>query len=159
MCLQRVDDLRDNLGNRLQSVDFIDHDKDTCDYFDLTDDIIRMEHNNGFIELQLNICGLLNKQTELVKMINKIAGSSELDVIMLQETWLTSANYNLVNVPGYKHFFVHQTSRHRGGVSLLINNELTCRKCDDLCINEGFFESVTSEIKLPSGKVIVSSIY
>ena len=25
MCLQRVNDLKDNLGNRLHSVDFIDH--------------------------------------------------------------------------------------------------------------------------------------
>ena len=155
MCLQRADDLRDKLGNRLQSVDFIDHDNDTCDYFDLTEDIIDLEHDNGFIALQLNIRGLLNKQTELLKMI---AGSSKLDVIMLQETWLTSTNCNLVNVPGYKHFFVHQTGRHGGCVSLLINNELTCRKCDDLCINEGFFESVTAEIKLPRGKVIVSSM-
>ena len=104
MCLQRVNELKDNLGNRLQSVNFIDHDKDTCDYFDLTDNIIRMEHNNGFIAMQLNIRGLLNKQTELIKMINKIAGISKLDVIMLQETWLTNANCNLVNIPGYKHF-------------------------------------------------------
>ena len=33
MCLQRPIDLVDNLGNRLDSMDFVDHDNDTCDYF------------------------------------------------------------------------------------------------------------------------------
>ena len=67
MCLQRVNDLKDNLGNRLQSVNYIDHDKDNCDYFDITDDNIQIDHDNGFIAMQLNISGLLNKQSELLK--------------------------------------------------------------------------------------------
>ena len=154
-----MNDLKDNLGNRLQSVYYIDHDKDNCDYFDITDDNIQIDHDNGFIAMQLNICGLLNKQRELVKLINKIAGTSKLDVIMLQETWLTKTNCTLVNIPGYKHIFVHRTGKQGGGVSLLVNNEYTCRKCDDLCINESFLECCMVEIKLPNSKIFVSSVY
>ena len=107
MCLQRVNDLKDNLGNRLQSIDYIDQDKDNCDYFHITEDNIQIDCDNGFITMQLNIRGLLNKQSELLKLINKIAGTSKLDVIMLQETWLTKTNCIRVNIPGYKHIFVH----------------------------------------------------
>ena len=35
MCLQRPNDLTDNLGNRLEPLDFVDENNDTCDYFDL----------------------------------------------------------------------------------------------------------------------------
>ena len=134
-------------------------DKDNCDYFDITDDNIPIDHNNGFIVMQLNIHGLLNKQTELLNLINKITGTSKLDIIMLQEMWLTNTNCNLVNIPGYKHIFIHRTGKHGGGVSLLINSEFTCRKCDDLCINEPFLECCTVEMKLPNNKVFVSSVY
>ena len=78
---------------------------------------------------------------------------------MLQETWLTKTNCTLVNIPGYKHIFVHRTGKQGGSVSLLVNNEYTCRKCDDLCINEPFLECCTAEIKLPHSKIFVSSVY
>ena len=57
--------------------------------------------------LQFNIQGLLNKQGELLKLINKIAGNKKIDVVMLQETWLTKTNCTLVNIPRYKHIFSH----------------------------------------------------
>ena len=159
MCLQRVSDLKDNLGNRLQLVDFIDQDKDNCDYFDVMDNSFHLDDINGFMVLQLNIHGLINKQSDLLKLVNKIAGKSKIDVIMLQETWLTKTNCNLVNIPGYKHIFQHRTSCNGGGVSLLINQELTSRRCHSLCCDEPFLECCTVEIKLHNFKLIVSSVY
>ena len=64
MCLQRVQDLKDNLGNRLEPVDFVDSDNDTCDYIELTNNNTWTSDGKDFLILQLNIRSLLNKQHE-----------------------------------------------------------------------------------------------
>ena len=86
MCLQRPKDLIDNLGNRLEPLDFVDEDNDTCDYFDLNDEFNWTCTENDFTVLQINVRGLLNKQNDLLKLANKIAGKQKIDVIILQET-------------------------------------------------------------------------
>ena len=104
MCIHRNKKLTDNLGNRLVQLDFIDENNDTCDYFELINDNIWTCSKNDITALQLNIRGLLNKQRSLADLIAKIVGKHKLDIIMLQETWLTQTNCDLVNITGYKHF-------------------------------------------------------
>ena len=159
MCLQRLHDLTDNLGNRLESVDFINNDKDTCDYIEVTNNDSWPCEVNDLVVFQLNIPGLLNKQGDLQKLINRAAGKNKIDIVLLQETWLTNSNCHLVCIPGYKHIYNHRTGRNGGGVSILISNELTSRRCDDLCLNEATLECCCAEIKLPKQKLLVSSIY
>ena len=159
MCLQRPNDLTDNLGNRLEPLDFVDEDNDTCDYFDLNE-----EHNwicteNDFTVLQINIRGLLNKQHDLLKLANEIAGKQKIDVMILQETWLTNANQHLVQIPGYKHYVKYRTGKKGGGVSILVSNELTSRLCNNIEFNETYLESCNIEIQLPQTKLLVSSVY
>ena len=107
MCQQRPQDLKDNLGNRLQSVEFVDEHNDTCDYLDTSDQESYLCTNNNFSLLQLNVRGLINKQQDLLKLVNEIAGNQKIDVITLQETWVTQTNYSQINIPGYKHLLQH----------------------------------------------------
>ena len=159
MCLQRPNDLTDNLGNRLEPLDFVDEDNDTCDYFDLNEEYNWTCTDNDFTVLQINIRGLLNKQNDLLKLANEIAGKQKIDVIILQETWLTNANQHLVQIPGYKHYIKYHTGKKGGGVSILVSSELTSRLCNDIECNETYLESCNIEIQLPQTKLLVSSVY
>ena len=159
MCLQRPKDLIDNLGNRLEPLDFVDEDNDTCDYFDLNEGYDWTCTENDFTVLQINIRGLLNKQTDLLKLANEIAGRQKIDVIILQETWLTKVNHHLVQFPGYKHYVKHCTGKMGDGVSILVSSELTSRLCNNIECNETYLESCNVEIQLPQIKLLVSSVY
>ena len=158
MCLQCSDKLLDQLGNKLESLDFVDEDNDTCDYFNITNDTWTMSKND-FTLIQLNVRGLLNKQRDLLNLINTLASKEKIDVVMLQETWLTQSNLPLVSIPGYKHFHQYRTGKKGGGVSLLISNELSCRKVENLCYNKPHLECCTIEIQLPKNQLIISLIY
>ena len=159
MCLQGPADLLDNLGNRLEPLEFVDPDNDTCDYFDMKDNDIWTSASTDFIAIQINIRGLINKQHDLLFLINRIAGREKVDLILLQETWVTQSNSHLVDIPGYQHYYQTRTGKKGGGVSVLVSNELSSRACNDLYINEPFMESCTVEIKLPSKNILASSVY
>ena len=159
MCIHKKEKVTDNLGNRLVQLDFIDENNDTCDYFDITDDNMWTCSKNDITALQLNIRGLLNKQSSLINLIMKIAGKQKLDMIMLQETWLIQTNCSLINIPGYKHFFLLRSGHKGGGVSILVSNELTYRQNEHLCHKESYLECCTVEIQLPQTKLVVSSVY
>ena len=159
MCLQCPIDLVDNLGNRLDSLDFVDQDNNTCDYFTTVSDDIWSSSISDFISVQLNIRGLINKQAALINLINRIAGKEKVDLIMLQETWITQSNSHLVNIPEYCHYYQVLSGNKGGGVSILVSNELSSRDCTNLNINEPYMESISIEIKLPGKSLIASSIY
>ena len=141
MCLQQADNMTDNLGNRLVSAPFLDDEQDCCDYFDVDSSNTWVANSEDLICIQLNIRGLINKQGDLINLINKIAGSHKVDVITLQETWITSANIHLINFPGYKHYGVLRKGRKGGGVSVLVSNELTSCGIESLDITENYIES------------------
>ena len=157
MC--HIDDLKDNLGNRLESVPFLDDENDHCDYFEVDTGNSWISNSEDLIYIQLNIWGLINKQGDLINLINKIAGSHKVDVITLQETWITNANVHLINFPRYKHYGLHRKGRKGGGVSVLVNNELTSHEYNSLNVNENHLESCFVEIKLQDKKLLVGSIY
>ena len=92
-------------------------------------------------------------------MVNKIAGSHKVNVITLQETWITDANIHLVNLPGYKHYDEHRKGHKGGGVSVQVSNELTSHEYPALKINENHLESCFVEIKLQEKQLLVDSIY
>ena len=94
-----------------------------------------------------------------MNLINKLVGANKLDVVILQETWLSNSNCHLANIPVYKHIYNHHSGHNGGGVSSLISNELTCRQCKDFCINEPYLECCSAEIQLPKQNIIVTSVY
>ena len=159
MCVHHSGLLTDNLGQPLKSVDFIDEENDTCDYFELNNDTTWTANSTDLIALTLNICDLINKQADHVMLLNKIAGMNKVDIIMLQETWITQTNSHLVNIPGYKHYCAFRSGHKGGGVSILISKELTSQKVDDLCKKENYIESIFIEIKMQSTNVLVGSMY
>ena len=124
MCIHPIEILSDNLGQKLQSVNFIDEENDTCDYFDLNETTWTTS-TTDLITMTLNIRGLINKQKDLLKLMNQIAGINKVDIAMLQETWITQSNAQLVDIPGYKHFFIFRSGHIGGGVSILVSKELT----------------------------------
>ena len=114
---------------------------------------------DDLICIQLNIRGLINKQGDLINLINKIAGSQKVNVITLQETWITHANLHLINLPGYKHYGIHRKGHKGGGVSVLVSNELTSCECNTLSVNENHLESCFVEVKLQDKNLLVGSMY
>ena len=159
MCVHKLIKSVDNLGNNLDHVSFMEDKNDTCDYLDPTEGMTWYSTSKDLTVLQLNIRGLINKQNDLLNLVNRVAGKNKLDVIMLQEMWITGSNAHLINIPGYKVYLNNRTHKKGGGVAILINAELNSRKLNELCINEPYFESCVIEMQLNSCKVAVGSIY
>ena len=159
MCLDRPTILTDNIGNTLNSVSFLDEDQECCDHLDIVDHKIWHSNSSDLICIQLNIRGLLNKQAELLKLVNRITGNQKVDVIMLQETWITKTNLHLVDLKGYIHYGNHRHVKRGGGISVFISNELTRHEVEVLNKCENFLESCFVEIKLSKTKLCVGSIY
>ena len=116
----------------MKTVDFVEEENDTCDYFDLNNDTTWTANSTDLIAMTLNIQGLINKQADLMTLLNKITGMKKVDLVMLQETWITHTNPHLVDIPGYKHYCVLRSGHKGGGVSLLISKELTSHKVEKL---------------------------
>ena len=159
MCVHPNSKGRDQLGQTLHKLDFIDQTQDTCDYIDLTDNDPWYSNKNDLLSLQLNIRGLINKQEDLLGLINTIAGKQKIDVITLQETWITQSNIFQVNLPGYKHYGIHRVGCKGGGVSVLISKELTSRIKENLCLNKAHIECCVVEVQLPNKSLYVGSVY
>ena len=49
MCLHRINDLKDNLGNRLETIPFLDEEHDRCDYFDVDTGNSWITHSDDLI--------------------------------------------------------------------------------------------------------------
>ena len=159
MCIHPNSNRLDLLGRQMDNLSFLDPTENKCDY-------VELEHCSGIdinttdlTMIQLNIRGLINKQTELLKLINSCTGKSKLDVVTFQETWLTSRNESLVDIPGYKHYGMKCSSRLGGGVSILVNKILRSRPNDTLSFTETDIESCFIEIDDHCSKILVGSIY
>ena len=111
MChLDRIGTPCDFLGQAITDLSDIGLEtiRDDCDYvpFEEVSDII--VGNSNFKALQLNIHGLLSKQTELSKFINGCLKNSQIDLVILCETWLTPDVKSLVHIPGYEYYGIEQ---------------------------------------------------
>ena len=159
MCVHNLTKPVDNLGNSLHPLSFIEEECDTCDYLDPCNGMTWHCTPKDLTVLQLNIRGLINKQNDLLGLVNRITGKNKLDVIMLQETWITDSNKHLINIPGYKIYLNNRSRKKGGGVAVLVNVELKSRKLTDLCINEPHFECCLVELQLNLCKVAIGSIY
>ena len=56
---------------------------------------------NEFTIMQLNIRGVLNKQSALKQLMTDIQKTHHLDLILLAETWLKKTTEHLVKISGY----------------------------------------------------------
>ena len=87
MCLQTTNDPVDLGFNEIVP--------DNCDYLDYSEiKTDKRPDKNEFTVMQLNIRGILNKQSALKQLMTEIKTSHQLDVILLAETWLKKSTEN-----------------------------------------------------------------
>ena len=114
-----------------------------------------IDHRNDLNIIQLNVRGLLNKQDHL----NRLIENTRTDVILLCETWLSSAKESLVNIESHKLTNIYRTDRIGGGVSILVNKTLRSRPRPDLRIESDILEHVVVELKTDKKNILLVSGY
>ena len=130
MCLQNSIQQKLN-ESRLQILDLYNRNTygntnliDNCDYMDTEDCKTIVSHNCDLRVLQLNVRGILHKQTELLELLRKCTYLESVDIVLLVETWLKKENEHRINVPGYTYYGEPRQNRKEGGVGFLVNNRL-----------------------------------
>ena len=148
MCLQRIkkqisDRLEKNKIANTDNFEFVDH----CDYLELDDVTPQTLPKDNLNLLQMNVRGLVGKQSKLQSLLDKLENNSDIHCLLLCETWLTEDTKKLVSFN--KHTFIGQecNKKRGGGVWFLLRKELIARKWDDLCINSSSFEHCIIELK------------
>ena len=105
MCYSKL--LNVNNDRSLTDQISVDGINDHCNYIEPSS--IKELHtwNTDIGVLQLNVRGLLNKQTQIKHLLSNDNVSLPLDVILLCETWLKPSTVDLFDLPNYKSF--HKT--------------------------------------------------
>ena len=135
---------------------------DKCDYLDLKKCKNLNPYNFNLLVMQLSIRSLISHQIELNQLLRDLENrNSTIDVIALNETFLTGWNTNLVSIPGYKFIFNNRSDSKGGGIALLLRHDINYKPRKDLDIMiDKEFEVVFAEIVLKNGKkVIAGSLY
>ena len=137
----------------------IDGLNDHCDYIDPS--MIKELHTKStdLCVMQLNVRGLLNKQTQIKNLLGKNNVSLPIDVILLCETWLRPSTLDLIDIPNYKSFHVNRKDRIGGGISVLVNENLRSRKRNDLLVETMYLEHCIVELKTDKRNILLVSAY
>ena len=100
MCLQSVQKkLTDYFMDSPSNVDLELNNNDNCLYHE---NDINLGYNLSDLSiLQINIRGLVRKQDNLKQLISRCSHGRQLEICIVNETWLNSVSQNLVNIPGY----------------------------------------------------------
>ena len=106
----------------LDDPDFVDN----CSYISY-DDLCSMDCTNDSLSiLQLNMQGLINKQSDLNKLLH--AGSTnKVDVALLCETWLRAETVKFIDIPHYTLLSKEKKGKKGGGVCILTRDEMKIR--------------------------------
>ena len=74
--------------------------EDKCDYLDYSEIDLDPKHDQRDLTImQLNICGLLNKQDALKRLLTEIKKKDTVNVILLAETWLKKSMKKKIIIP------------------------------------------------------------
>ena len=114
MCLSECNNVpHDTLGQSLTDLKNIGLDPidDNCDYISVHDCSEITCSNSDLLVLQLNIRGLIGKQSELSKLLNSCTKSNKIDVVIVCESWVTVETKHLVNIPGYDYIGIERHCR------------------------------------------------
>ena len=109
--------------------------------------------------LQIN-CRSLQKHFNDLKLLLSNANICP-SVIAVSETWLSTSNHHLYNLPGYSFISLPRDNRRGGGVGIYIANELSFRQRDDyMQIMNTTCEYIVIEIlRKNKASVLVTSLY
>ena len=139
------------------SLEYCEDLVDNCDYVDITEKLISSD--KSFSIIQLNIRGILGKQSQLTNCLRQPSKHSNAQVILLQETWLKKSTESRVKIPGYTFAGSHRKHKKGGCVGILVPNSLDYRERKDLTLDISGFENITLEIKTHNKSIILSSLY
>ena len=109
--------------------------------------------------LQWNIRGLISKQSELSSFLFAINGKKKVDIIMLNETWLTKNNSYCVNIPGYTYEGVERPSKKGGGIEFLISSEQRYSVVTDIKCKCNLIEFCAVMLTCKQGPLLFCSLY
>ena len=121
--------------------------QDSCDYISSEDVQSLNCSENDLMIIQLNIRGLISKQSSISQLINNcVKNCKKLDVVLLCETWVTKNTKDLVHIPGYNFISIERTNKKGGGVGLLIANEIKYKIRNDITYMTDELECLTVEL-------------
>ena len=149
--------------NLLNVIDYNHVLTSNCSYFDISSDLLGpVEGHNALTVAHLNIHSLPGKFDELVELLNELETKNILpDIILLCETFLTEANHSRYHFDKYDIVSKFRKNKRGGGVSILVNSQITYVDRSDLVVfEEGMFESIFIEVKQSSNdSIIIGEIY
>ena len=152
--------IKDNHDQQTFDLDYEDnilpHDSD---YFDVGELSTSMFPQGNLNIIQLNIRGLLSKQSKLNELINRLETCLDLHALILCETWLTPETKNLIKVNDFVYTGIERNGKKGGGVGFLIKNNLITREHTDLKIVAEHMEHCIVEIKCRCKNILLVSIY
>lgn len=108
--------------------------------------------------IHINIHSLADKFDRLKILLTKI--KSQIDIILLCETFLNENNSENYNLKGYNFIYKNRSNRTKGGVGMYIKNYINYKLRDDISIfEEGIFESIFIETTNKNQEAIIGEIY
>ena len=153
MCLSKIvkqSEIKENLD-----FDF-DLNWDKCDYIseELFTDISNTDRDLNIVHW--NVRGLTSKTDELSLLLGQLRNS--IDVISLNETWLSSDTKKIIDLPNYKLINKPRKNRKGGGVGFLIRSDVPHRRRLDLELDTLKTEHAVVELKCKS-QILICSMY
>ena len=131
---------------------------DNCTYIYYGDYLSMSKPKTDLTILQLNICGMINKQTELYKLLTG-ENKNKVDVALICETWIRPENQNRVNIAGYNYEGKDRTGKKGGRVGIFLNDQLKYRHRKDLEEGGPCIESLVVELKGNKENTLLTSCY
>ena len=145
--------------NRIETL-WYDNDCIECEYVDpYSLDFESCLQSDDFSIMQFNIRGLVSKEEQLNRLLNKIGGENKVSVVALNETWLRKENINKVSFPGYNLEHKICKGKKGGGVSIAINKSLKYRRRLDHESSLDTIEHVWIELKTNAESVLICCAY
>ena len=151
-----------NIDPSLKILDTTDEDfVDNCDYLDNDTDLHSTLGNEDDLNIaQINIRGLIRKQSSLIEETILENSNRIIDLYILCETWLTEQNTTKVNIPNYTYVGKHRSHKKGVGVGFLIHDSLAYKERTDINLpHTSELESMFIEIKTRKTNIVVGSMY
>ena len=157
MCYSKL--LNVNNDRSLTDQISVDGINDHCNYIEPSSIKEMHTRNTDIGVLQLDVRGLLNKQTQIKHLLSNDNISLPLDVILLCKTWLKPSTVDLFDLPNYKSFHRTRKDRIGGGTSILVNDKLQSREQNNLLVETSFLEHCVVELKTDKRNILLVSAY
>ena len=129
-----------------------------CDYIDYENLTSLIAPSSNLNIIQLNVRGLINKQSLIDRLLNDSLRKCRVHVVILSETWLNDMNESLINIPNYTYCGRIREHKKGGGVGFLVLNTLIYREFETAG-NFATFEHFGIELKCRNKNIKVISMY